>query len=181
VTEVLTVTSAELEAGLAVIRRSPSDDGLVELLVRRPQEGEREILEEALLDLELGVVGDRWSKRAGPRGPDPEAQVTLMNSRAAQLAARSKDRWALAGDQLYVDFDIGEENVPAGTRVALGSAVVEFTATPHTGCKKFVARFGLETMKFYNSPTGRSLRLRGANARVVQAGTVRVGDSIRKL
>jgi len=175
------LTTTELEGGLPEILRAPTDVGRVDLIVRRPQEGERELLEQAELDLRLGVVGDRWSRRAGPRGPNPDAQVTLMSSRAAQLAARSKDRWALAGDQLYVDLDLSEENLPAGTRLMLGSAVLELTAVPHTGCKKFVERFGLETMKFYNSPVGRSLRLRGANAKVVQAGSVRVGDSVRKV
>jgi MOSC domain-containing protein YiiM len=178
--EVLPVTVPELEAGLAEVRRSPSDGGRVELIVRRPRPGEREVLEEAEFDVEVGVVGDGWSERAGVRGPDPDAQVTLMNSRAAHLAARSRERWPLAGDQVYVDLDLSEENLPAGTRLALGSAVLELTATPHTGCKKFVERFGLETMRFYNSPIGRSLRLRGANAKVVQAGSVRVGDPIRK-
>ena len=175
------LTTTELEAGLPEILRAPSDVGRIELIVRRPQPGERELLEEAELDLALGVVGDRWSERAGPRGPNPDAQVTLMSARAAQLAARSRERWPLAGDQLYVDLDLSEENLPAGTRLALGSAILELTAMPHTGCKKFVERFGLETMKFYNSEIGRSLRLRGANARVVQPGRVRVGDAVSKL
>ncbi|MGH3023767.1 MAG: MOSC domain-containing protein [Gaiellaceae bacterium] len=178
-TEALHRSTAELERGLDEIRRAPSDGGRLELIARRPQVGERELLDEATIDLALGVVGDGWSVRGGHRGPDPEAQVTLMSSRAAQLAARSKERWALAGDQLYVDLDLSEENLPAGTRLAIGSAVLELSATPHTGCKKFVERFGLEAMKFYNSPVGRAHRLRGANAKVVQAGSVRVGDLVR--
>jgi MOSC domain-containing protein YiiM len=107
--------------------------------------------------------------------------VTLMNARAAALVARTKDRWPLAGDQLYVDLDISEENLPTGTRLSLGSATLEISPVPHTGCKKFVERFGMEAMLFVNSETGRSLRLRGVNARVVEPGSVRVGDTVTKL
>ena len=180
-TEAVHLTTEELEAGLPEIRRAPRDEGRLELIARRPQVGERELLEEADVDLVLGVVGDRWSLGRGHRGPDPESQVTLMSTRAAQLAAQSRERWALAGDQLYVDLDLSEENLPAGTRLAIGSAVLELSATPHTGCKKFVERFGLETMTFYNSAVGRAHRLRGANAKVVRGGTVRVGDVVRKV
>jgi MOSC domain-containing protein YiiM len=108
-------------------------------------------------------------------------QLTLMNARTAALVAQDADRWALAGDQIFVDLDLSHDNLPAGTRLAIGSAVIEVSAEPHTGCKKFVARFGLEAMKFVNSPMGRQLRLRGMNTQVVQAGTVRVGDTVRKL
>jgi MOSC domain-containing protein YiiM len=95
--------------------------------------------------------------------------------------AGEKARWPLAGDQLYVDLDLSAANLPPGTRLAIGSAVLEVTAQPHTGCGKFVERFGLESMKFVNSPVGRELQLRGINARVVESGTVRVGDVVRKL
>ncbi|HET9509130.1 MAG TPA: MOSC domain-containing protein [Gaiellaceae bacterium] len=175
-------TTAELEAGLEHVRGAPADVGRVELVLRRPTEGEREILEAAELTPEDGVVGDRWSRGRRHRPPNPETQLTLMSARAAELvSAGQRQRWALAGDQLYVDLDLSEANLPTGTRLAVGSAVVELTPPPHTGCKKFVQRFGLDAMRFVNSPEGRSLRLRGANARVVERGLVRPGDEIRKL
>ena len=175
----------ELVGGIDEIRRSPKDDGVVELLVARPAVGERAVLEEADLDLTDGLVGDGWRTRGSSSTPDglahPDRQLTLMNSRAAALFARVKERWPLAGDQIYVDFDISAENLPAGTRVALGAAIVEVTAEPHTGCAKFSQRFGADALRFVNSPVGRELNLRGINARVVEAGRVRPGDVIRKV
>ena len=178
------VTTIELENQLDWLRASPGEFGRVELIVRRPGMDEREVLDEGELDVELGLVGDSWSIRPSSSSPDgrahPERQLTLMNSRMAQLVSRSPERMALAGDQLYVDFDLSVDNAPSGTRLSIGSAVVELTAAPHLGCEKFVARFGQEAMRFVNSPLGRQLRLRGANAKVVMAGTVRVGDVVEK-
>ena len=172
----------ELAAGLDRVREAPAELGRLELVVRRPAERERETLAAGELDLEAGLVGDRWALgRSHGRPPDPLAQLTLMSARVVDLVAGTRERWSLAGDQLYVDLDLSEANLPPGTRLAVGEAVVELTASPHTGCKKFVERFGLDAMHFVNSPEGRSLRLRGANARVVEAGVVRPGDEIRKL
>jgi len=174
-----------LEESLDHIRAAPADGGTVELIARRPGEDEREVLTEARLDTVEGLVGDTWRVRGSSRtpdgGPNPEAQLTLMNARAAAAIAGDRERWPLAGDQLYVDFDISRANLPAGSRVQIGSAVIEFSEPPHTGCAKFSARFGVDALKFVNSPTGRELRLRGANCRVVIAGTVRPGDTITKL
>lgn len=179
----LHLTPAELAAGLATIREAPKDGGTLELIVRRPAVEEREVLDEGELDLELGLVGDSWSTRgrSGGRPANTKAQVTVMNVRATALVARERDRWPLAGDQLYVDFDIGRENLPPGTRFAIGEAVLEVTDDPHTGCKKFSTRFGLDALIFVNSEEGRALNLRGINTCVVQPGTVRVGDAVRKL
>jgi hypothetical protein len=142
------------------------------------------VLEEGRLDLVEGLVGDNWRTRgelATPRRiPNPDTQLTLMNARAAQLIAGSRERWPLAGDQLYVDLDLSPANLPAGTRLAIGSALVEVTAEPHTGCKQFVGHFGMEAMLFVNSPEGKALCLRGINTRVVRAGAVRVGDRVAK-
>ena len=179
------VLRAELEAGLEHIRQSPKDEGVLEMIVRRPQTDKREVLEEAELSLTDGLVGDNWKFRASRHTPDRsanlEAQITIMNARLIALVAQSPDRWPLAGDQLYVDMDLGEENLPPGTRLAIGSAVIEVTATPHTGCKKFSSRFGVEAMKFVNSPEGKQLHLRGINTRIVQGGTIRAGDVVRKV
>jgi hypothetical protein len=180
---VLHLSADELEAGLADILASPADEGTVELVVRRPAEGEREVLEEGLLDPEHGLVGDDWRDRVGRRGQalDRALQLTLMNARAIALIAGSRDRWALAGDQLYVDFDLSPENLPPGTRLAVGDALVEVTDELHAGCAKFTERFGSAAIRFVNSPGGRARRLRGMYAKVVTAGAVRPGDSIRKL
>lgn len=179
------LSMAELEAGLGIIRQSPSDEGLLKMIVRRPKTDEREIVNEAELNLEVGLVGDIWKVRGSKATPDGsaniEAQITLMNMRAIALLAQDESRWALAGDQLYVDFDLSEANLPAGTRIAIGSAILEVSATPHTGCAKFSERFGKDALKFVNSPEGKQLHLRGINARVVQAGEIRVGDVVRKV
>ena len=175
----------ELEAGVDQIRAAPAEDGVVELIVRRPAVDEREILDEGELALDVGLVGDTWNARGSSRtpdgGPHPEMQLNIMNARAIELIAGSRDRWALAGDQLYVDLDISGANLPPGTRLALGSAVIEVTAQPHTGCTKFSARFGSDAWRFVNSEVGKELHLRGINAKVVQPGTVRCGDKIQKL
>ena len=174
----------ELEAGLAEILASPDDDGVVMMIVRRPEIDRREVLDAGELDVAEGLVGDNWRSRGSSQRQDgsahPEMQLNLMNARVIALVARSEERWALAGDQLFVDLDLGKENLPAGTRLALGSAVIEVTSVPHLGCRKFAARFGVEAMKFANSRRGKQLCLRGINAKVVKPGRVVAGDRIRK-
>ncbi|MBT4099817.1 MAG: MOSC domain-containing protein [Gemmatimonadetes bacterium] len=178
------LTTAELESGLPEIRQSPNNDGELQLISRRPAIGERDLIETGELDTTQGLVGDDWSTRGQhqtpPRDPKPDAQLTLMNARAAQLVSGSKERWALAGDQLYVDFDIGRDNLPIGSRVQIGDAIVEVTAEPHPGCKKFVERFGMDAMTFVNSEEGKQMCLRGINTKIVQSGAIRVGDKINK-
>ncbi len=170
----------ELEAGLDEIRKSPKENGVLEMIVRRPEIGEREVLESAELSTELGLIGDNWKTRGSSRTTDgfghPEMQLNIMNSRCIALLARSKDRWKLAGDQLYIDMELSDENLPPGTQLKIGTAIIEVTAIPHTGCKKFTGRFGLDAVKFVNSTTGKKLHLRGINAKVVRAGTVKVGE-----
>lgn len=168
---------AALEAGLDEIRRSPIDNGTVELIARRPAENEREILIEARLEPTVGLLGDSWLSD----GADPAREVTVMNARVAALLARSRERWCLAGDQLYVDLDLSARNLPPGTRLVAGSAILEVTTEPHRGCKKFAARFGLDALRFVNSKAGYALNLRGINTRVVRGGVVRPGDVVRKL
>ena len=184
-TEMKHLTMAELEAGLDTIRAAPKDEGVLRLIVRRPQIEQREVLEEGELDPLEGLVGDSWKLRGSSRTADgsahPEMQLNIMNARVTALVAQEKDRWQLAGDQLYLDMDLSAENLPAGTQLAIGSAVIEVTPTPHLGCKKFVSRFGLDAMKFVNSEVGRELHLRGINARVIQPGVIRVGQVVKKV
>ena len=175
----------ELEAALDHIRQAPADQGTIELIVRRPAVNEREVLEVGHLSLEEGLVGDTWAQRGSSKTPDGgpllDAQLNIMNARTIAAVAGSVDRWPLAGDQLYIDFDLSLDTLPAGTRLALGEAVIEVTAEPHTGCQKFSSRFGLDALRFVNSPSGRTLNLRGINARVVQPGTIRQGDQIKRV
>ncbi len=178
------LTTAELEAGLDTIRQSPRDEGVLELIVRRPHADEREALEEGELNSDEGLVGDNWKARGtagGWKPAIPDRQLTLMNARVIALLAQTKERWPLAGDQLFVDFDLSAANVPAGTRLAVGSAVVEVTLPPHTGCQKFTERFGADAMSFVNSPVWKPLQLRGVHARVVRPGRIRIGDMVRKV
>ena len=169
-----------LEAGLGQVRQSPRDGGLVVLIVRRPAAGERDLPAEAVLDPADGLDGDNWLARGSTGTPDgsadPNRQITVMNARLAELVAGGTERMSLAGDQLYVDLDLSVDNLPAGSMLAVGQAVLRVSEAPHLGCAKFVERFGSEAMRFVNSRLGRQLRLRGMNARVVVPGTVRVGD-----
>jgi len=175
----------ELEAGIEHVRAAPADVGTLEMIVRRPAVDVREVDEVGVLDLEVGLVGDTWSERGSSSTSDgsahPDAQLTVMNARAADLVAGTRDRWALAGDQLYVDLDLSERGLPAGSRLSIGKAVIEITAKPHTGCKKFASRFGKEALRFVNIGVGAELHLRGRNAKVVVPGTIRQGDEIRRV
>ena len=179
------LTMTELEAGLDEIRRSPRDAGVLNLIVRRPAVGRRELLDEAQLDEIEGLIGDNWSTRGSSRTADgsahPDMQINVMNSRVISLVAGARDRWHLAGDQLFFDMDLSEENLPAGTGLWVGEAIIVVTDQPHTGCRKFVERFGADAMKFVNSSIGRELHLRGINARVLRPGIIRVGDVVTKL
>ena len=179
------LTTEELEAGFENIYLSPKDDGRIDMIVRRPDVEKREVLHEAKLDLTEGLVGDNWKTRGSAGTADgsahPEMQINIMNSRVIALLAQERERWQLAGDQLFLDMDLSDKNLPAGTRLALGTAVIEITAMPHSGCKKFSARFGQDAIKFVNSPLGKELHLRGLNAKVVQSGIIQVGDVVKKI
>ena len=183
--EVKHLPIATLTAGLDEIRQSPKATGVLELIVRRPQTEAREVLDAGELDLAEGLVGDNWKQRGSSQTADgsanPETQLTLTNTRVMALVAPEKEHWPLAGDQLYVDFDLSEDNIPPGTRLSLGTAVIQITEPPHTGCKKYAARFGLDALKFISSPEGKQLQMRGVNAKVIRPGAIRVGDAVKKL
>jgi len=175
----------ELEQGLDFIEGSPDDNGTLELIVRRPDVDERESLAEGRLDVEQGLIGDNWRSRGSRHtddgAADPEMQLNIMNSRVVAVIADDPGRRELAGDQLYLDMDLSYDNLPPGTRLSVGDAVIEVTAPPHTGCKKFAARFGVDAMAFVNSGVGKQRNFRGICARVIQSGDIRVGDKASKL
>jgi hypothetical protein len=171
------LTTKEIKEGLDEIRQSPKDDGVLKLIVRRASENEREVIETGQLDIKEGLVGDNWFTD----DKNIEAQIAVMNSRTIKLLAQDENRWQLAGDQLYIDFDLTDENLPAGTQLQIGSAIVEVTPKPHNGCIKFVERFGLDAMKFVNSSIGKHLHMRGIYAKVVQSGLIRTGDTVKKI
>jgi hypothetical protein len=179
------LNSEELEAGLDEIRNSPKNEGVLHLIVRRPATEEREVIQEGHLDETEGLVGDNWKTRGSPHTPDgsshPDQQINIMNARAIALLSPDKDRWKLAGDQLYIDLDLSGENLPPGTRLKVGTAIIEITSRPHNGCDKFSKRFGIEAVKFVNSPIGKELHLRGVNAKVIQSGIARTGDLVSKM
>jgi len=178
-------SDSELRSGLDEVRAAPRTAGRLDMIVRRPGIDEREVVVEGELAAQVGLVGDTWNARPSKDMPDlspnPERQLTVMNSRAAALVAGTEDRWPLCGDQLYVDLDIGVENLPAGSRLLIGEAIIQISEPPHLGCAKFTQRFGLDAMRLVNSDEGKALRLRGANASVVTPGTVRAGDTVTVL
>ena len=178
-------TTDQLDLGLDHVRAAPSDHGTLELIVRRPAVDAREVLDSGELDLAEGLVGDTWNQRPSRRsadgGPHPDMQLNIINARAIALICPDESQRPLAGDQLHVDLDLSETNLPAGTRLAIGDAVIEITDQPHTGCAKFAARFGPDALQFVNVGAGKELRMRGINAKVVQGGEIRRGDAITKL
>ena len=178
-------SAAELEQNVENILATPKNHGELKLIVRRPDVDQRQISKQARLDVEQGLVGDNWLARGSRHTPDgaadPEMQLNIMNTRVVDAVAGGKDRWPLAGDQLFIDMDLSPENLPPGTQLQLGDAVIEVTEPPHTGCKKFAARYGVDAVVFVNSGRGKQLNFRGICARVVTSGDIRVGDKAHKL
>ena len=183
--EIKHLTLADLEAGLDNIRQSPKDQSVLDLIVSRPEEDAREVMELADLDVTVGLVGDTWQDRPSSRSANgqahPDMQITLMNSRVANLLAQDKSRWQLSGDQLFADIDLSKANMPPGARISVGAAILEATDQPHTGCEKFAARFGIDALKFISTPIGKELQMRGINMKVVQSGEIKPGDIVKKL
>jgi len=179
------LTMDELEAGLDEIKQAPKNNGRLEMIVIRPEVDGRLSLQEGELTVDGGLVGDNWLTKGTSKTPNhtphPDAQITLANSRVVQLYAQERERWPLAGDQLFVDFDLSNENLAAGDRLQIGTAVLEVTALPHNGCLKFAQRFGHPAHKFVNVPAHRHLNLRGIYAKVVQNGIIHTGDTIKIL
>jgi hypothetical protein len=178
------LTTKQLEASLEHIKQSPTDKGKLEMIVIRPDVDQRKILQEGYLDVEKGLVGDNWSTKGSSKTTDgtshPDMQLNIMNSRCISHIAKNKDRWQLAGDQLFIDMNLSDENLPPETQLNIGEATIEITAIPHNGCKKFTQRFGMDAVKFVNSPIGKKMHLRGINAKVVKSGKINNRDIVSK-
>ena len=179
------LTREELQAGLPHILGSPSDDGVLEAIVIRPEPGQRRDLESCEISLEGGAHGDHWAEgcwmSTEDGKPHPDVQICIMNARCIGLIAQERARWGLAGDNLFIDLDLRPENLPPGQRLRIGTAIIEITDVMHAGCAKFVERYGKPAVVFVNSPKGRKMRLRGVYARVVQDGHITVGDRVIKV
>jgi len=179
------LSTKELEDGLEYIFKAPQDEGVLGLIVRRPAVDQREVVTTARLDVAQGLVGDNWQERGSRHMPDgaadPDMQLNIMSTRVVDLVAVDPERRELAGDQIYIDMDLSGENLPPGTQLSLGSAIIEVTEPPHTGCKKFAARFGKDAVVFVNSGLGKRLNFRGICAKVVQSGDISVGDVATKV
>jgi len=176
---------ATLEKGFDIIKQSPSKQGSLELIVTRPKVNQREELTKGVLDEDQGLVGDNWATRGSSStsngSANPEMQINIMNSRVARLICQHHSDWKMAGDQLFVDLNLSKDNVPPGTRLVVGKAILEVTSPPHTGCQKFAQRFGRDALKFISTKEGRHWQLRGINAKVIKGGTVRLGDKVVKI
>ena len=180
------LSTEELERGMDEVLASPREEGVLKAIFVRPGENERQSLEEAQLAQETGIVGDRWLENHWQHLPDgssdPDTQVSIMNSRIlAQISGGSHEAMGLAGDNLIVDFDLSEANLPAGIELKIGEVVIQISTTPHTGCKKFVQRYGKAAQQFVNSDVGKENHLRGVLGKIVQAGSIRVGDVVAKV
>jgi hypothetical protein len=175
----------DFSPALSDIAAAPRDLGRLERIVRRPAVDQREEVDAAELDTAAGLVGDTWLRRGSKSTPDgsadPEAQITIISTRVLRALEPEESRWSLAGDQLYVDFDLSEESLPAGSRIAIGDAVLEVSAKPHTGCAKFAARFGIDALAWISTPTGKAHRMRGLNATVIEGGRIATGDDVRRI
>lgn len=178
------VTTEQLQASLAYIKKSPEDNCIVEMIVIRSAVDQRKTLQEGYLHVNKGLIGDNWYTRGSSKTKDdsshPDMQLNIMNSRCISVIAKNKERWQLAGDQLFIDMDLSDKNLPIGTQLVIGAAIIEITAIPHNGCKKFAQRFGTDAVKFVNSPDGKKYHLRGINAKIIRSGKIKVGDIVTK-
>ncbi len=171
----------ELEAKLDWLRESPKDGGKITCIMIRPRTNERVLLTTCEVSPGQGVHGDNWTQRYGSKTPDPMAQITIMNTRMIELLGEGPDQQTLSGDQFFADMDLSEANLSVGQRLRMGTAILEISPKPHTGCSKFSKRFGADALRFVNSAEGRPLRLRGVYVKVVSAGSIEVGSTIEKI
>ena len=172
------LSTDQIESQMNQAEQSPQDQGILEYIVLRLPDEQRATPQEAEVSPDGGLQGDRWAR---PNSPNPGAQISVMNSRFLRIIAGDDTRMPLAGDNLLVDLDLSEGNLPTGTQLQIGTATFEVTDVPHTGCQKFQRRYGKDALEFVNGETYKAQRLRGLFIRTIQAGKIQTGDSIRKL
>lgn len=179
------LTRAELAAALPQVTAGPKDHGELKAIFVRPGPGQRLDVSSVAISSAGGLEGDHWAKgcwKSLPDGsPDPDVQVFIMNARFLDLIAQERSHWASCGNSFVADMDLGADNLPVGTRLKAGSAELEITAVPGTGCEAFIEWYGRDACVFVNTGEGKKNRLRGVYARVVKDGVVRIGDTLTKI
>ena len=175
----------ELLESLPYILSAPADEGQVRAIVIRPAAGQRRMLDRVDVSARGGLEGDHWAEgcwlSTEDGAPHPDVQVCIMSARCIEAIAGPEANWAAAGDNLFIDMDLSPENLPPGTRVAIGTVELILTAEPHNGCQSFIDRYGRDACVFVNTGPGKANRLRGIYGRVTRDGTIRRGDVMRKI
>ncbi|PXF46048.1 hypothetical protein BWQ96_04223 [Gracilariopsis chorda] len=160
---------------------SPRDNGCVSLIVERPDINLRNIVNSTRLTVGGGMENSGWVERPEVGKKD---QICVMSEAVIRAITNGddKDEWAAAGDNLFVDLDLGKHNLKVGDRVQVGDRVLlEVSSKPHTGCIKFSTRFGQDALKAVSVPLAKERRLRGIYFFVVKGGEIKAGDKIKKL
>ncbi len=166
---------------LAALPRAPRDRGEIAALFARPGSNERTPIEKANLTAAGGMPGDRWSRpREGKPDPRPDKMLATMQAGVARMIANGQPL-GLFGDNLYLDLDLSAANLPAGTRLRAGGAVLEVTPEPHNGCLKFKARVGADALRLVSRKEDRHRNLRGIYLKVIEDGLVAAGDPVEVL
>ena len=167
---------------------SPRDNGVVKLLVIRPETHVRTLPNAVVVSVEQGVVGDKWEAECTIKlengKSNPDLQIAIINTKVIKEIAQSDfdmDRLALAGDNIYADLNLCEENMPVGQQIQIGNTLLEVTPFPHFGCKKFSERYSVEDLKVVNSTAGKPQHLRGIYVKVIKNGSISIGESIKKI
>jgi hypothetical protein len=179
------VTAKELAAALPAILAAPRDAGVTRLLCSRPKPNHRTFPQTLTFTRASGVAGDFESSRPWltlPDGsPDPRNQVSIMSWQVLDLVWRDRDRVAHPGDNIAVDMNLTAHNLPVGTLLAAGTAILRVSDEPNDGCVKWKVRSGRAAYDWSTRDDHLPLRLRGVYCSVEQDGEMHLGDTLRRL